>query len=230
MTTPPHAICFDLDNTLWDVAPVIARAEARLQTWLEQHAPEIPRRWSIEAMREARVALASEQPASAHDMSWLRTEALLRHAIECGYDASVAGAGFEIFHAARHEVELYPDVEPALASLATRFRLLALTNGNADVGRAGLGAYFSIALTARDAGAAKPDARAYAGLVAATGLEPAQILHVGDDPVADIEGARAAGLRVAWLNRSRATWPAHLAPPALEVAELGALVQHLAAS
>lgn len=27
------------------------------------------------------------------------------------------------------------------------------------------------------------------------------MLHVGDDPLLDVAGARAAGLRTAWLNR-----------------------------
>jgi putative hydrolase of the HAD superfamily len=33
------------------------------------------------------------------------------------------------------------------------------------------------------------------------------MLYVGDDPHADVLGARAAGLRTAWVNRRGAAWP-----------------------
>ena len=33
------------------------------------------------------------------------------------------------------------------------------------------------------------------------------MLYVGDDPQADVLGARAAGLRTAWVNRHGADWP-----------------------
>ena len=36
-----RAIAFDLDNTLWDVEPVLARAEARLHGWLHENCPRI---------------------------------------------------------------------------------------------------------------------------------------------------------------------------------------------
>jgi HAD superfamily hydrolase (TIGR01509 family) len=34
------------------------------------------------------------------------------------------------------------------------------------------------------------------------GLQPHEVLHVGDSDVDDVKGAKAAGLRVAWLNRT----------------------------
>jgi putative hydrolase of the HAD superfamily len=46
------------------------------------------------------------------------------------------------------------------------------------------------------------------------------VLHVGDDPEADVEGARAAGLRPVWLNRSGTPWPAPSAAPDLHIRSL----------
>ncbi len=34
-------ITFDLDDTLWDTAPVIVSAEAILREWLAEHAPNL---------------------------------------------------------------------------------------------------------------------------------------------------------------------------------------------
>jgi FMN phosphatase YigB (HAD superfamily) len=36
---------------------------------------------------------------------------------------------------------------------------------------------------------------------------------VGDNPWADVEGARHAGLRAVWMDRHGAPWPGDLEPP-----------------
>ncbi len=48
------------------------------------------------------------------------------------------------------------------------------------------------------------------------------MLHVGDDPAFDVAGARAAGLRTAWLNRTGAAW-SHGPAPDLTIGDLKAL-------
>ena len=57
-----RAICFDLDNTLWEIEPVLARAERILADWLEARYPRIPQRFPPEAVQEVRAALLREQP------------------------------------------------------------------------------------------------------------------------------------------------------------------------
>src|ERR1700722_11789728 len=109
-----RAVAFDLDNTLWDVAPVLERAEARLYEWLRQHCPRIPASVSVADMRAARELLAREEPHNAHDFTYLRVTALARHARECGYEEEVAHRAFDVFFAARNELDLFADVRPAL--------------------------------------------------------------------------------------------------------------------
>src|SRR5271156_6806190 len=94
-----RAVAFDLDNTLWDVAPVLERAEARLYEWLRQHCPRIPASLSIDDMRAARELLARQEPHNAHDFTYLRMTALARHAREYGYAEEVAQRAFEVFFA-----------------------------------------------------------------------------------------------------------------------------------
>jgi 2-haloalkanoic acid dehalogenase type II len=194
-----RAVAFDLDNTLWDVMPVIERAEQVLHEWMREHCPRIPERFTIETMRAARLRLARQEPHRAHDLAYLRLATLTWHARECGYDDEMAKRAYEIFFAARNEVALFPDVRPALEALGSRYELATLTNGNADLGRIGLANLFTVSLNARGVGAAKPDRRCFTRLVGELGLEPHEVLYVGDDPVCDIEGARAAGLRTAWI-------------------------------
>ena len=115
-----RAISLDLDDTLWAVGPVIRRAEAELWQWLEEHYPRVGERFTPEVAFELRQRAAEEHPQKAHDFRFLRKQVLAHMATTSGYAASVAHDAFEIFDAARNRVELYPDVEPALVSLARR--------------------------------------------------------------------------------------------------------------
>jgi len=128
-----RAVAFDLDDTLWDVGPVIARAERCLHDWLREHCPRITAQVSIEEMRAARERLALDEPHNAHDFTYLRITALAAHARECGYEEVVAEHAFEVFFAARNELQPYPDVQPALERLRARYTLASLSNGNADL-------------------------------------------------------------------------------------------------
>lgn len=222
-----RAIAFDLDNTLWDVEPVIARAERRLLEWLREHCPRIPERISIEDMRAARERLAREEPERAHDLTYLRTEALARHARECGYGVEVAERAFQIFFSARNELEPFRDVRPALARLRARYTLATLSNGNADLALIGLADLFALSLNARQIGFAKPHPACFERLARDLRLEPRAILYAGDDPCIDVEAARAAGLRTAWINRRRAHWPGELASPDIIVTSCASLADAL---
>jgi FMN hydrolase / 5-amino-6-(5-phospho-D-ribitylamino)uracil phosphatase len=222
------AVAFDLDNTLWDVGPVIVRAERCLQEWLREHCPRITERVSIEDMRAARERLARSEPHNAHDFTYLRITALAAHARECGYEEEVAERAFEVFFAARNELQPYADVQPALQRLRRRYTLASLSNGNADLDLIGLAPFFSVSLNARQIGAAKPHPQCFQQLARALRLEPRNILYVGDDPFLDVEAARAAGLRTAWMNRSRAAWPPNLEPADLDVADCVRLAELLA--
>ena len=99
-------------------------------------------------------------------------------------------------------VQLYPDVLPALQMLRRKYRLFALSNGNADLERIGLAEYFERHVTARAAGALKPDPRVFRHLLDACGVEREHIVHIGDDPEADIRGAQDAGVAAVWINRT----------------------------
>jgi putative hydrolase of the HAD superfamily len=79
-------------------------------------------------------------------------------------------------------------------------------------------------VTAIGAGAAKPDAKIFAALREMAGVPADQILHVGDDPITDVVGARQAGMQSAWLNRNARIWPVALAPPARTIATLDEII------
>ena len=142
-----RAICFDLDNTLWDIEPVLIRAERILADWLEVRYPRIPERFSSAEVLEMRAALLREEPHQAHDFSYLRRETIARLAAAVGYERDMAHEAFALWHAARNQVEPYAEVIPALETLKRRFRLATLTNGNADLTIIGLAHHFEIILS-----------------------------------------------------------------------------------
>lgn len=227
MLSDVRAIAFDLDNTLWDVEPVLERAEQRLGAWLQQHCPRIAASLTAADMRRARAELAQREPENAHDVTYLRLAALAAHAREHGYEERVAHEAFEVFLAARNEVELFADVRPALERLARCYALASLSNGNADLARIGLDHLFDVSLNARQVGVAKPHRRCFERLAAELALSPAQILYVGDDALLDVFAARTAGCGTAWMNRRALPWPAALAPADLIVSDCMALAAAL---
>ena len=223
-----RAICLDLDDTLWPVWPTIARAELALQGWLKLRAPGAA---ALVADSQARAALRQQvmdaHPALHHDLSHQR-QALIRLALhQCGEDTAHAPEAFEVFFAERNRVDFYDDALPALAQLAARFPLLAVSNGNADLARVGVDHLFAGSVSARDAGVAKPDGRIFAAAASRLGLAPQQVLHVGDDPALDVLGALAAGMQAVWVNRDGKFW-AHEAKPHATVSHLGELCAMLA--
>jgi len=220
-----QAIIFDLDDTLWEVGPVIVRAEHAMLAFLAERYPRVLERHTLDSMRDVRARMALEHPAMRHDFTWLRLESLRHHAREAGYPDAMAREAFEVFYRTRNEVTLYDDVLPALEQLRARFRLFAISNGNADLATIGLGRFFEHALAAREAGVLKPDPRIFELLLERAGLGASQVVHVGDDAVADVDGARRAGLTPVWLNRRGCDWPAATLPAPLTVRTLTELVR-----
>lgn len=219
---PIRAICFDLDNTLWDVWPVIRRAEQAMYDFLLARYPQAVATMTIESMREARMRVALEHPQMAHDFSFLR-----RQALASGCAETMAEEAFDVFLRARNEIELYGDTRPALELLRQRYRLFSASNGNADLTRIGLAHFFERSIAAREVGALKPDPVVYWKVIEGTDLTPQEVLFIGDDPELDVDGARRAGMLPVWINRDDAIWPHGLPPPLYSVKNLHELAHLL---
>ncbi|MBC7916954.1 MAG: HAD-IA family hydrolase, partial [Rhodoferax sp.] len=165
-------------------------------------------------------------PHISHDLSALRLETIRLALRSAGDPEELAQGGFDVFFEARMDVTLYDEVVNALTRLSARMPLLALTNGNADVHRVGVGHFFQGSIGAREAGFAKPDPRIFHAAADVLQCAPHQVLHVGDDPHMDVLGALDAGMQVAWVNRVGATWQ-HPQTPHLHVQDLAHLCAQL---
>jgi FMN hydrolase / 5-amino-6-(5-phospho-D-ribitylamino)uracil phosphatase len=222
------ALTIDLDDTLWPVMPALERADRDLDNYLRRHYPQVAKIWPIPAMRELRARVAAERLDLAHDFTAQRYLTMQRAFDAAGIAEAPLDTLWEIYATARNSVELYPDALPALEAMAAKWPVASLTNGNADLERIGLHVHFAHHVCARDFGVAKPDARIFLSAAERLGVAPDQILHIGDDPELDVAGARDAGLRTAWINRSHHPWPGALgAKPDLDLPDLATLVQWL---
>lgn len=223
-----RAITLDLDDTLWPIWPTIKRAENTLQAWLDQHAPATAALGrDQDTLRAARNRMVELRPDLMHDMSALRRESIRMLLNLAGEDPALAEPAFEVFFAERHRVELFDDALPMLEFLASRYPVVAVSNGNADVHRVGLGAHFHASLNAHGFGVPKPEARIFHAAAEAAGVAPDQVLHIGDDAHLDGVGALNAGMQFAWVNREGHTWDHAPLVPHITVNNLLALCQAL---
>ncbi|MBH1531294.1 HAD-IA family hydrolase [Stenotrophomonas maltophilia] len=203
----------DLDDTLWPFAPIGARIDLVLHAWMRENSPATAEMYPVAAMRELRERLYHAHPHLHHDLSALRRLTLHEALHTSGASLELLEPAYEVFFAARNQVECYPDAIDALARIAARVPVAALSNGNADLERIGLAHHFAFQLGAREHGAAKPEASIFHAACTRLGVAPAQVLHVGDHAEMDVAGAIAAGLRGCWINREAATWThPHLQP------------------
>jgi len=214
------AVTLDLDDTLWEISPVIERAEAELWQWLACHYPRIVQRWTPEKLLEMRMALCEKFPHKAHDFRFLRKLVLARAASDSGYSEGLAEEAFAVFDTARNKVELFPEVRAELEWLTQNFVVIAITNGNADLHTIGIAGLFDAIITAVDVGAAKPARPIFDAAIDRAGVRAESVLHVGDHAKADVQGAREAGMRTVWVNRTGARWPANMEAPDAIVADI----------
>ena len=218
------AISLDLDDTLWPIWPVIERAEKVLLAWLEQHAAQTAALFaSPAALREIREYVATElvktKPEIQHDLSAIRRESIRLALTRAGNNPALADTAFDVFFVERNKVELYDDALPALKAMAAKYSLVALSNGNASVHTVGLGDYFKAALSASVFGVGKPDPRIFHAAADAVGVQPHEVLHIGDDASLDVLGGIAAGMQTVWLNREEKLYP-HDKKPTVEAGSL----------
>ena len=219
-----HLITFDLDNTLWDVDAIIIKAEMNMRDWMSVHAPQALEVYTSAQMEDIRNDVFTAHAHMRHDLTYMRTEvltAVMRRAGHAEGDARImAQAAFDVFFVGRNTVEFFPDALRMLSTLSDHCPLYALTNGNADIERAGLGPYFSGAFSSADVGASKPDPAMFRAALNAAGIDPTRAVHIGDNLVDDVHGAQAVGMRTIWVNLDDTD-------PAPDSAEPDAIVTHL---
>ena len=155
----PKAILFDLDDTLWPIAPVILQAEESLFAWLREHAPRVAERFTIDSLRQARLELLARKPEFQLDLGKLRRAGLLDAFEQAGEDAGQGRTRDDpVLRRAQCRGALRRRGARPAAPEATGCWSASITNGNADLRTIGLSHHFKVSVAAPELGVAKPDA------------------------------------------------------------------------
>lgn len=200
--TTIEVISFDLDDTLWPLRETLEHAEQDYFHWLCQQYPALAAQHSLLTMRDYRQLFLQQHPSLRHQISQLRVEstAQLLTELGCNDAAAISQRGFERFLVNRNKITPYPESGAVLSQLAKHYRLIAITNGNADLAQSGLGAFFEFCLSAEQLNASKPMAEPFLTAQQQGSFGPQQVIHVGDHLHHDIAGAQLQGWQAIWLN------------------------------
>lgn len=199
-------VTLDLDNTLWDVNPVLVRAEKQLQQWIQEQIPEATPYYNRENLLTLRQQFVAERPEIANLPTTLRKAVLEA----CFSQAGLTGDplleqvdnAFEVFITLRNEIDFFPETIALLETLKPDYQVIALSNGNACVYRVGLGDYFDAHFSAESVGKPKPHPAMFQAALEHARVKPEQAVHIGDHPKEDIEAAQKLGYRTIWFNQN----------------------------
>jgi len=192
-------ITFDADQTLSDFHGVLPKAlaasTAALNTYLAEPVnPEIVQSRKLEIGHRPENARAPLRSLRLETFVELLGDHPERH--------EIAETLVEIFRDVRfNQIELLDGARELMGMLTGRVRLGWITNANSKPEHLGLNGVFDVVTLAEEIGIHKPDKRIFDHTLANAGVRaPEKWLHVGDDLVTDIGGARGAGGKTVWLD------------------------------
>lgn len=199
------AMTFDLDDTLYDNHPVIAFLETSIRQWMIEHHPVSQRR-SSDWWQNLKKELVNQQPLLIHDVTQWRFCQIKTGLMVLGYSEfqanQAAMAGMEEVLRLRNLVSVPNATHQVLGQLAASFPLIAITNGNANPDKIGLGHYFQAVFQAGKDGFSKPFPDLFMKAQQSLAIPCRHILHVGDHARTDVYGAKSNGFSACWLNQT----------------------------
>jgi len=195
MRTALKAVLFDLDGTLYIRAPCLRAFLAAQYDKRRDILGVVPREAFIEAF------VACDANGSVR-----RDEAYPRVLAEIGGDLAAASLLVDDYVTGyRDFCRPAPGLFPMLDALRTAgFRLAIITNGQTPIQEgtiAGLGLThsFDVIVISEREGIRKPAAEIFRRALARLDVAAGEAVYVGDNPEADIDGARAASMGAIWM-------------------------------
>ena len=210
-------ITFDLDDTFWDIEPVIIKAEMETRHWLEEKVGIVE--WgSMKDLLSIRKELIIKNPILEWDISLLRKEIYrdkLKNIITDDLEREkIVEESYKIFIDKRHDVIFYEGVFDSIKELSKHYKLGVLTNGNADIYKFEIGKFFDFSISSVDVKSNKPDEPHFSkALDNYESISYEEVLHIGDDRTNDVYGAHVLGINTLWFNRKNEDWDLEIPEP-----------------
>jgi 2-haloalkanoic acid dehalogenase type II len=133
----------------------------------------------------------------------------------------------DLFFQVTTKVELYPEALEVLNALGPVRSAIVSNADHEHVAAWKFKWPVQFVLISEAVQAYKPDPLVFRRALQQLGLEPHEVLHVGDSDIDDVGGAKAAGLRVAWLNRNGRPRRPEVPAPDYEIRDLTELLPFL---
>lgn len=210
-------LTFDLDHTLWDTDPVMIAAEQAMLDWIAEHSPQTLSIYNAATLREYKDQIATSYPELKAKVTALRIEVLYRVFLQTGYNSDkareFAQSAFDAFYQARSQLTLYPGVSQVMEALKQQYKIIAVTNGNADLALAGFDHFFDHLINADLIGVAKPAPDMFYAALEKAGVSVEEAIHIGDHPEQDIWAAKQIGMKTIWFNNKKKDWPLESTAP-----------------
>lgn len=216
MTTSP-TLAFDVYGTLVDSVGISTRLQAFLPHDAAARVAEVWRRKQLE------ITFRLTAMGTYQDFDWCTRKSLEHALTQAGSELDAAATSDVLTSYA--DLDVYPDVVPGLELLREQgHALVVLSNGSpamleALLTNTGLDGYFDRCFSADEVRAYKPAPQVYLHAAGELGRPPADVLLVSSNPFDDI-GAESAGLRAAWVDRTRGIFEPDGTPPSLHVKTL----------
>ena len=206
-----EAVLFDGDQTLWDFQRVMRSA---LMAVADELRAARPGRFTDalvwQDLERDRAVVGEEWDGIEYNLARLRVLGFARtlerlRAFEGGDPSADEALTLELsdsyFAHRDRDPALFPETIRCLDALRTRYRLGLLSNGSRLPEKVGLDGYFESVVFAQDHRVAKPDKGIFEIVERELDVGPASCVLVGDHPLNDVFGAKAAGWSAVWIDR-----------------------------
>lgn len=202
-------VCFDLDGTISDLGDGENRARLIIIDRLAQESG-VPR----------------EEVTGVYDIEWAKTKleymSLVTDGLEdidirerhmgkvldiIGLDSSPLEYAEVYCSETMDGIYIYPDAMKVMDELGKKYRLTMITNGASKwqrekIEKLGIGSYFDEIIVSGELGYHKPSPVIFQEMTQRTGVDPGEIIYIGNDYMKDIHGAKSSGWRTAWVKRT----------------------------
>lgn len=210
---PIRAVSLDAFGTILELEPPAPRLVRELRDGWRIELPEsaAERAFTAEIAFYKRHHLQGHDPDSLADLQLRSAGVLLENLPEAARNR-LDPAGLLPAMMRSLVFRPYPDVVAALKRFrSSGLRIAVISNWDVSLGevvdRSGLGRLVDHVVSSAGVGAAKPSPVPFEHGLGLLGLEPSQVVHVGDEPDSDVAGAIAAGIAPVLISRDSGTDP-----------------------
>jgi putative hydrolase of the HAD superfamily len=192
---PLRAVAFDVDGTLYPNASMYLHSLGLALTNLPL----------LRALEEARKELRDHPDTSVH-LHHVQAQ-LVAHRLDMAPErayALIEGRVYTRWYKIFSRLKVFPELKTTLEAFRARGLKLGVLSDFPIRGRLeglGLAGPWDCAFSSEDTGYLKPHPQSFRLLADKLGLDPSEVLYVGNSYQYDVCGARSAGMAVAHLTR-----------------------------